>query len=94
MTDDIIKYLFLALAFVGVFIRYRINRREFNRRNAMGIQGFSSYEKARFTVFIEGIGRSIGFLFIIIGLLMFLWLQYGASKKKIVHHPKHQSAVI
>lgn len=64
----------------GMALRYWINRRKFNRRNVAGLEGYSSYEKATATRFLEGIGKLIAYLSIAAGLL-FLWGHWQNKKR-------------
>lgn len=75
MTQLIISIVFLLL---GFSLRYWINRRKFNRRGVAGLEGFSSYEKATVTRFLERIGKLLSLLFILIGILFF----YGYYRGK------------
>lgn len=70
----------LALS-IGIFSYYWIDKRQFNRRNPNGVEGFTSYEKALAIRFLERIGRWLAFLLIIAGLL-FLW-GYSREKKEM-----------
>ena len=72
--------LFLSILslFIGFSIRYWINRRKFYRRSAMGVEGFSSYEKAVVIKFFERVTKWISFIIIVFGLLM-LW-SYSRTK--------------
>jgi preprotein translocase subunit SecG len=70
----------LALS-VGLFLWYWINKRQFNRRNFAGVEGFTSYEKSVLIRFLERIGRWLAFIFIIAGLV-FLW-GFSKGKKKM-----------
>lgn len=86
-TPLIIGISFFA---IGVALRYWINRRKFNRRNVAGLEGFSSYEKATATRFLEGIGKLIAYAAILVGILFLLmfWqdkkrLDRDAQKKEI-----------
>ena len=67
----------LFIALLGFGLRYFINRRAFNRRNAAGVEMFSSYESATGNRFLEGLGRLLGFLLIISGLLMAVFGYFG-----------------
>ena len=58
---------------------YWISRRKFYRRNAVGAEGFSSFEASVFTRFIERIGKWVAYALIIIGIL-FIW-SYTQMKK-------------
>ena len=72
----VIGIIFLVL---GLGLRYWINRRKFYRRNPMGAEGFSSYEKLAGIKFIERVGKWIAYALIIFGLLS-LWV-YSREKK-------------
>lgn len=62
-------------------IRYWIYRRKFNRRNSVGLEEFSSFEKSVFTRIFEQILKLISYIFIILGIF-YLWryYQYSATK--------------
>ena len=64
---------------VGIGLVYWISRRKFYRRNAVGAEGFSSFEASVFTRFIERIGKWVAYALIIIGIL-FIW-SYTQMKK-------------
>lgn len=64
---------------VGIGLIYWINRRKFYRRNAMGAEGFSSFEASVFTRLIERIGKWIAYLLIIVGAIC-IWT-YSQMKK-------------
>lgn len=70
----------LALS-IGLVVWYWINKRQFNRRNSNGVEGFTSYEKSVLIRFLERIGRWLAFILIIAGLI-FLW-GFSKEKKKI-----------
>ena len=78
--------LFLSIIslFVGFSLRYWINRRKFYRRGPMGVEGFSSYEKAVVITFFERVTKWISIGFIIFGLLI-LWSysRKNSSEKKL-----------
>jgi hypothetical protein len=73
-------FLGIIALIIGVSVRYWINRRKFYRRNPMGLEGFSSYEKSVVTIFLEGSLKWISFGLIIFGLLM-LW-SYSKKESK------------
>ena len=73
-------FLGIIALIIGVSVRYWINRRKFYRRNPMGLEGFSSYEKSVVTIFFEGSLKWISFVLIIFGLLM-LW-SYSKKESK------------
>lgn len=54
---------------LGIGLIYWIGRRKFYRRNAMGAEGFSSYEASIFIRFIERIGKWLAYALIVFGLL-------------------------
>lgn len=75
VSSLVIGILFLVL---GLGLRYWINRRKFYRRNPMGAEGFSSYEKLVGIKFIEKVGKWVAYALIIFGLLS-LWV-YSREK--------------
>jgi hypothetical protein len=72
ITKGIIKGFAILIVLSGWALKYWINRRKFYRRNTAGIEEFTSYEKMRLTVVMEGLGWLIGNLLIIAGILLFL----------------------
>ena len=52
---------------IGVFIRYQIGKRRFNRRNIAGLQIYTSYLKGQITATIETLLNLLGILFIVLG---------------------------
>jgi hypothetical protein len=64
--------LILAIIFIagGFFLRFQINKRQFNRRNAAGVEIFKSYGNAVTTQMTEKVGRYVGFFLIIIGIFL------------------------
>ena len=60
---------------------YWIRRRKFYRRNAMGAEGFSSFEASVFVRFLEGIGKWLAYALIIFGLLS-IWTSSRIEKNK------------
>lgn len=64
---------------IGIGLIYWVSRRKFYRRNALGAEGFSSFEASVFIRFVERIGKWIAYVLIIIGVL-FLW-SYSRQKK-------------
>ena len=57
---------------IGIGLIYWVSRRKFYRRNAVGAEGFSSFESSVFVRFVERIGKWIAYVLIIIGIL-FIW---------------------
>lgn len=80
------KLAAILLILSGAAARYLINRRNFNRRNQFGTQGFKSYEHSQFTRFTETIIKLTGLLLIIAGILLFL-----LSLAQPYQHPKKTS---
>jgi len=66
--------LVLAIIFLigGVVLRFQINKRQFNRRNAAGVEEFKSYGRAYTTQMAEKLGRLLSLLLIVVGALMLL----------------------
>jgi hypothetical protein len=60
----------LLLAALGLFIRYLIGRRRFNRRGVGGLQQFPTYGRFIFTVTVERIIHFIGTLCLLAGLFL------------------------
>jgi len=54
---------------IGVFVRYQIGKRRFNRRNIAGLQIFSSYIKGLIISAIETLINFFGILCIVLGLI-------------------------
>jgi len=74
--------LFWAIIFIGggFFLRFQINKRQFNRRNAAGVEEFKSYGSAYTTQMLEKIGRIVGVFFIIVGIFLALSFFFGHAK--------------
>jgi hypothetical protein len=70
----------ILLAVLGYALQYLMNRRAFNRRNAAGVEEFKSYEAAAGTRFLEGAGRKVGSLLVIIGLILAAFGFFGHHK--------------
>jgi hypothetical protein len=60
----------LLLLALGLFIRYHIGRRRFNRRGIGGLQQFPTYGRFIFTVIIERLFYLIGTIALWTGLLL------------------------
>ena len=60
----------LLLTAIGLFIRYHIGRRRFNRRGIGGLQQFPTYGRFILTVTIERIIYFIGTLCLLAGLFL------------------------
>lgn len=70
----------IVITVIGIGLIYWINRRKFNRRNAAGIEGFSSFEASVFVRFIERIGKWIAYALTILGVLLIS--TYNLMKKE------------
>lgn len=60
----------MILAAVGLFIRFHISRRRFNRRGIGGLQQFPTYGRFIFTVTLEKVIFFIGTLCLLAGLIL------------------------
>jgi preprotein translocase subunit SecG len=68
---------------IGIGLIYWIKRKKFYRRNAVGAEGFSSFEASVFIRFIERVGKWFAYALIIIGiLLIWSWRQMKKDKEK------------
>ncbi len=56
-----------ALLVLGIWLLYRMGRRRFNRRNAMGVQVFPSYSNSLLTRGAETLIRLLGWVFVLAG---------------------------
>jgi len=57
----------IGLLVIGLVIRFYIGRRRFDRRNVAGLQQFSSYGKALWISFWEGIALLLASSFMVAG---------------------------
>jgi len=62
----------LMLLGVALLIRFWVNRRRFNRRGWGGLQHFTSYSKAVFTIMLERMLMILATLLIVAAILLFL----------------------
>jgi len=60
----------LLLVVIGLFIRYHIGRRRFNRRGLAGLQQFNSYGAGLITTVIESLINIIGTLTLWAGIFL------------------------
>lgn len=67
----------ILLAILGLGLRYWLNRRAFNRRNAAGVELFNSYEAAAGSKLLEGLGRKIGGVLLFVGVLLAIFGYLG-----------------
>jgi len=66
------KILGILLLFLGLFLRYAIGRRRFNRRSIAGVQGFKSYSYAIITLIIEKLVNALALLFILLAIILLI----------------------
>jgi hypothetical protein len=66
------KILGILLLLFGLFLRYAIGRRRFNRRSIAGIQGFKSYSYAIVTLTIEKLANALAILCILLALILLI----------------------
>lgn len=59
----------IGLLILGLFIRYQIGKRRFNRRSIAGLQIYSNYLKVLITTAIETLLNLLGMAFIVVGLI-------------------------
>lgn len=71
----------ILLVIMGIGLIYWINRRKFYRRNAVGAEGFSSFEASVLTRFLERVGKWIAYVLIIVGIV-FMWTYSQMKKEK------------
>ena len=69
----------ILLAVIGLALRYVINRRIFNRRNAAGVEEFTSYGASVGIRLLESIGRLLGLLLLLAGAALLLLHFLGRS---------------
>lgn len=70
----------ILLAILGLGLRYWLNRRAFNRRNAAGVELFNSYEAATGNKLLEGLGKKIGGVLVIVGILLAVFGYLGGHR--------------
>jgi len=73
--------IILAILFIagGFYLRFQINKRQFNRRNLAGVEEFKSYGNAYATQLIEKVGRYVGAFLIIIGIFLAISFFFRSS---------------
>ncbi|HEY1193914.1 hypothetical protein [Flavobacterium sp.] len=62
----------IFFVFLGLFIRYKINKRRFNRKGPGGLQHFKKYEQAWLVSLIERILMVLSFVLIVTGVIFSL----------------------
>jgi hypothetical protein len=60
----------LLLLVIGLFIRYQIGKRRFNRRSITGLQQFSSYGAGVLTILAESMIYFIGTIILWAGIFL------------------------
>lgn len=55
----------------GIALLYWVNRRKFNRRGVNGIEEFKSFENALLIKLMEGLGKWIAYILLILSVLYF-----------------------
>ena len=75
--------LIWAILFIagGFALRFQINKRQFNRRNAAGVEEFQSYGSAYTTQMLEKVGRWVGLFLIIMGIFFAISFFFGGAHK-------------
>ncbi len=66
------KIIGIIFIVAGIALRYWVNKRRFDRRAITGLEMFSSYGKARLTVFLERLIKLLGLLLIAGGGILVL----------------------
>gem|GEM_PF-2325392 len=86
--------LFLGILFIviALLIRYGLGKRNFNRRNALGVQQFRSYGQSVFTRLGENLLLFIVYVLFIVGLFCilayFFYDPHPDSRKHSAYAPK------
>ena len=62
----------LVILAIGLYLRFKINQRRFNRRAVTGLEQFSSYGKAVFTRGAEAFFMIVAKILILMGILLIL----------------------
>ena len=78
MITNVQIYGIVAIV-IGLFIRYQVGRRRFNRRNGAGVQQFGSYNKALMTTATERLFIIVAGLLLIGGIILILVELYNNS---------------
>jgi uncharacterized membrane protein len=66
----------LLLIVIGLFIRYHIGRRRFNRRGIGGLQHFPNYHTGLLTMILETLMKLIGTFCLLTGLFLLALTAY------------------
>ncbi|WP_346238984.1 hypothetical protein ABDK00_009655 [Niabella insulamsoli] len=77
---------------LGLLLIYWINRRKFYRRNTSGLEVFSSFEKSLSFRFLERIGKWIGYVLVILGILSIF--TYRNEKQKALEESLQSESTI
>lgn len=65
--SDFVPIIGLLLVVVGICLCWGINSQKFDRRNFTGVEQFPNYANKEVTRFTEGIGKLVGWVFILAG---------------------------
>ena len=79
VTSQLVLGIIPLVTSIGLI--YWISRRKFYRRNAVGAEGFSSFEASVFIRLIERIGKWIAYILIILGVVT-IWSYTQMKKNK------------
>ncbi|MBD1362990.1 hypothetical protein IDJ77_04130 [Mucilaginibacter sp. ZT4R22] len=72
MKNLICNHIEILLSVVGIYLRFLIGKRRFNRRGVGGLQYFKSYSIALITAFVEKSVNIIAMLMIITAIILLL----------------------
>lgn len=90
--DTSILVIGIIAFLIGIGLIYWISRRKFYRRNVAGLEGFSSFEASVLVRLVERLGKWIGYLLILIGLLS-LWTASRVEKDKKQQEAKTEQGI-
>nr|WP_157536285.1 molybdenum ABC transporter permease [Mucilaginibacter sp. L294] len=84
----------IVILFIGIALRYWVNRRRFYRTNSTGVQLFGSYsKKVAFTIF-EKLIKLLGLIMVIFGLLITLMEWSNQTHDRNVAQRSHHNRTI
>ncbi|EHQ24641.1 hypothetical protein [Mucilaginibacter paludis] len=72
MKTLIIQHIQFPLMAIGLYQRYLIGRRRFNRRSMAGVQGFKNYSYAVLIMTIETVFKYIANVIVLTGIILLL----------------------
>lgn len=84
----------IILFLTGLALRYRVNRRRFNRRNVAGLQTFSSYGQSVAISLFERLVKFIGLVMLLFSLYLMAieWMNHRFNKKYRQGNQQHKTA--